>query len=750
MDDQANAGLAGRISGRFFSKTPVVLQTEAAECGLACMAMIAGAHGRATDLAAMRRHFSSSLKGMTLRDLVRLSAGLGLATRAVRLDLADLSQLRLPCVLHWNHNHFVVLTKVGRKGIVIHDPAVGRRTIDLGEFSKSFTGVALEAWPTESFEHKDERVRIRISELVRRTRGIGRAALQVVAISVLLEVATIAMPIGFQLVLDEVVVAADLDLLALIALALTLCLVLQVAATLARAWITMLVGSSLSLQWKASLFDHLTRLPLGFFEKRHVGDVVSRFGSLDSVQRTLTTSAITALLDGVMSIALVAMMWIYGGWLLAVALISVGVYSLIRLAAYIPFRAISEEAIVHAAQENSHFMESVRGIASIKALNMEERRRGTWVNYLVDRINADLRVQKFDAVFDAVSSGFFGLDRVLLIFLGVRAILGGDMSVGMFVAFLAYKDQFASRIDRFVDTAIQFLMLSLHGERIADIALAEPEDGHAAIAPAVSTTRRDASALELRQVRFRYSDSEPEILSGVNLAVAAGECLGIAGPSGTGKTTLLKILAGLAIPTDGQVLIDGVPMRSLGQAVYRNRIGCVLQDDRLFAGSIAENIAAFDPAPDPDWVVQCARMAAVHDEIMMTPMGYETLVGDMGSTLSGGQRQRVVLARALYRRPSVLLLDEATSHLDGDNERAINLAVKQLPMTRVIVAHRQSTLSMTDRVLDLRAMTPPPGAALQRQPFRFSAGEGILKQTLATSAGASARGFPGADPADRT
>jgi len=710
------AGLADRITGHFFSRTPVVLQTEAAECGLACMAMVAGGHGRPMDLAAMRRHFVTSLKGMTLRDLVRLGTSLGLATRAVRLDLEDLPQLRLPCVLHWNHNHFVVLTKVGRKGVVVHDPAVGRRKVDFAELSGSFTGVALEAWPTGRFQRKDERVRIRISELVRRTRGIGRAALQVIAISLLLEVATIAMPIGFQLVLDEVVVAADYDLLTLIALALGLCLVLQVAATLARTWITMLVGSSLSLQWKVSLFDHLMRLPLSFFEKRHVGDVVSRFGSLDSVQRTLTTNAITALLDGIMSVALVLMMWVYGGWLLSIALLSVSVYSLFRLAAYVPFRRISEEAIVHAAQENSHFMESVRGISSEKALNLEERRRGAWINHLVERINADLRVQKFDAIFNAVSSGFFGLDRILLVFFGVWGILAGDISVGMFVAFLAYKDQFASRIDRFIDTAIQFLMLSLHGERIADIALAEPEDSddHARASFGAATLRRGSSALELRQVRFRYSDGEPEVFSGISLSVAAGECIGIAGPSGTGKTTLLKIMAGLVMPTEGQVVIDGVPMLSLGRATYRNRVGCVLQDDRLFAGSIAENIAGFDPSPDPDWIVQCARMAVIHEEIMATAMGYETLVGDMGSTLSGGQRQRVVLARALYRRPSILLLDEATSHLDSANEQAINMAVKQLPMTRVIIAHRESTLAMTDRVLSLQRSGPSAGAVSLR------------------------------------
>lgn len=693
--------LASRISARFLWKTPVLLQTEAAECGLACLAMIAGRYGHKMDLPAMRRRFTASMKGATLKDLVRLGGELKLATRGLRADLDDLGKLRLPCILHWGHNHFVVLAKVQPKGIVIHDPAIGRRVVPLAEVSKQFTGVALEAWPTEHFERKNESVRIRITDLIRRTTGIGGAALQILAISLLLELATIAMPIGFQLVLDEVIVAADRDLLTLIVIALVLLLVLQVGAGLARTWITMLIGSSLVLQWKVSLFDQLIRLPLAFFEKRHVGDVVSRFGSLDSVQRTLTTSAIQSLLDGVMSVLLVLMMWFYGGWLMVVALVSICLYTLLRVASYRPYRTISEEAIVHAAQENSHFMESVRGIGSLKVLNLEQRRRGVWINYLVERVNAELRVQKFDAWFAAASTSLFGIDRILIIFLGVLAVLDGNISVGMFVAFLAYKDQFATRVNGFVNTMLQFWMLSLHGERIADIALADREDDdrHLVKIEVPSPGGLKPSALEVRNVHFRYADNEPEVLSGLSFRVTAGECLGIAGPSGVGKSTLLKLLAGLAVPDIGEVLIDNVSISSLGLAAYRNRVGCVLQEDRLFTGSIFENITAFDSSADPGWVESCARMAAIHNEILAMPMGYETLVGDMGSSLSGGQKQRIVLARAIYRRPSVLLLDEATSHLDSGNERLINDAVRQLPITRIIIAHRETTLAMTDRVL---------------------------------------------------
>lgn len=701
------AELAQRISRGFFSATPVVLQTEAAECGLACLAMVAAHHGHRTNLPALRQRFTTSLKGLTIRDLVRLGADLKLATRALRLDLVDLKQLRLPCVLHWDHNHFVVLTRVSTTRVVLHDPAIGRRTMRLEEFSRHFTGVALEAWPADGFQPRNERARIHVADFVRHARGIGWAAIQILAISLLLEAATIAMPIGFQLALDEVVVAADYDLLTIIVLALGLLLVLQVITGLVRAWVTLLIGSSLVLQWKASLFDQLMRLPLAFFEKRHVGDVVSRFNSLDAVQRTLTASSIQALLDGVMSILLIFMMGLYGGYLLVIALATAALYGMLRFGFFPSYRAISAEAIVRTAQENSHFMETARGIASLKVLNLEERRRVTWINYLVDRVNAELRVQKFETSFKAASTALFGIDRILVIFLGIRAILADDMSVGALVAFLAYKDQFAARVDGFISTALQFSMLSLHGERIADIVFAQPEETERRPVQtiAIGAAERAASRLDLQNVRFRYAEGEPDVLADLSFTVAAGECLGIAGSSGAGKSTLLKLLAGLEKPTDGQVFIDGVPMRSLGLARYRDRVGCVLQDDRLFAGSIAENIAAFDPAADPAWIMECARMAAIHDEIMRSPMGYESLVGDMGSTLSGGQRQRVILARALYRRPSVLLLDEATSHLDVAKEEIINAAIKRLPMTRVLVAHRQSTLAMTDRVLDLSGGT---------------------------------------------
>ncbi len=679
-----------------------MLQTEAAECGIACLAMIAGRYGHQTDLPAMRRHYQLSNKGMTLHDIVRLADGIRLATRALRLDIQQLNRLRLPCILHWDHNHFVVLTRAGAKGVIIHDPAAGRRHIPMPEVSERFTGIALEAWPTASFERKTERVRIHITELLRHTDGLVSAATQVLVMSLILEGIIIALPIGFQLVLDDVVVSNDSNLLTLVVIGFALLVAFRALTEFVRSWAIMSGAANLALQWKASLFDHLLRLPLSFFERRHVGDLASRFDSIDTIEKTLGSTA-TAFVDGVMALVLLAMMWVYDSFLTVLAMGMAMVYAVIRSVAYRLYRAANQDAIITAARESSHFIETLRGIPSIKALVMGERRQAIWTNYLADQISAETRVQKLDLAFSTTNTLLSGLDRTLIIFFGAHAIMSGSLSVGMLVAFIAYKDQFSERIGKLLDTAVHMSMLSLHGERIADVAIADPESVSrprtiiSRVADNVSTGAR----LSARDIWFRYGDNEPPTLVDVSIGITSGECLAIAGPSGSGKTTMLKILAGLLRPNAGVVLLDDVPIEEIGLEEYRRQIGCVLQDDRLFAGSIFENIAAFDPSPNLQIVEQVAKQAAIHDEILRMPMGYETLVGDMGSSLSGGQMQRIVLARALYRQPRLLLLDEATSHLDEENERTINNAIRSLTISRVIVAHRRSTLEMADRVVPI-------------------------------------------------
>jgi ATP-binding cassette subfamily B protein RaxB len=689
--------------------TPFVRQTEVAECGLACLAMVAGRHGHRVDLPALRQRHNLPLRGTTLRDLMRVASSMRLATRALRAEPSHLRRLQLPCILHWEHNHFVVLTRANRRHMLIHDPAVGRRSVPVQEVEKRFTGVVLEAWPTEGFERKTERARVRIWDVLSRNRGFTAAATQVLTMSLALEAINIAIPIGFQLVLDDVVVSDDRDLLTVIALAVGLLIVFRGLVEFVRGWGMMAAGSRLALQWKMSLFRYLLLLPLSFFERRHTGDIASRFLSIDRIQQTLNTASISPVVDGATSFVLVGMMWLYDPWLALLALATTTIYAGMRSFAYRLYHRANEEAVVYAASENSHFLETLRGIASIKALAIGDRRQGIWNNYLVDRVGAELRVAKLDLIFSVAAPVLFGLDRVVMIFFGARAVIDGILSIGMLVAFLTYKDQFSQRVGKLLDSLVRLGILTVHGERIADIALAEPERGDSGDI-SVATVISPKAGLSARGLSFRYSDNEPRVIAEFDLDVAPGECVAIAGPSGAGKTTLLKILAGLLRPTAGTVLIDDVPLEAIGLEAYRAQIGCVLQDDRLFAGSIAENIAGFCPSPDPDQIQLVATLAAIHEEILRMPMGYQTLVGDMGSSLSGGQMQRVVLARALYRGPRILLLDEATSHLDEENEQVINEAIRRLPVSRVIVAHRRSTLDMADRIVPIL----PPLVAVRR------------------------------------
>ena len=701
---------------------PVILQAEAAECGIACLAMVMGYYGHSIDLATLRRQHSISLKGTTLRNLIELAGGVGLSTRALRLELDDLGKLKLPCILHWGLNHFVVLRAVGRRSITIHDPARGRRVVPMAEVSREFTGVALEAQPTSAFSRRDDRSGLRLSHLFRNLVGFAGSMGNILLLSVCIEVVAILLPIGSQVIIDEVIVSADYDLMTVVGIGLALLLAIQLIIGVARTWAIMLMGNSVAYQWNTSLFDHLIRLPLDYFEKRHIGDVVSRFGSIATIQKALTTDLVQAVLDGVVAIGMAVMLFIYGGWLGWIALGATALTGLLRVAAFRAYRRSTEESIVYEATQNSHFMETVRGMAVVKLLGIGERRRAAWLNHLVDTLNARFRLQRFDLAFGRAQDLIAGADRLAMMLLGAAAVMQDTMTLGMLVAFLSYKDQFTGRVGSLIGAGFQLRMLSVQSDRLSDIVMTEPEpDGQRLVAPAVQThpAHDRGASLRTEALSFRYSDSEPWIYRQVALEVPAGRCLAFTGPSGCGKTTFLKTLMGLLRPTEGSIHIDGADIRAIGPAAYRSRIAGVLQDDGLFAGSIADNIAAFDPSPDQAWIEECAARAAILDDIRRMPMGLETLVGDMGSTLSGGQRQRVVLARALYRRPAILFLDEATSHLDEATEALIATALRELRMTRILCAHRPATLKHADLVI----------------PFASFANAGVLRTARAARIG---------------
>jgi ATP-binding cassette, subfamily B, bacterial CvaB/MchF/RaxB len=688
-----------RLQFGFGRRLPVILQSEAAECGLACLAMILAFHGHPTDLTVLRRRHAVSLKGTTLRHLMEIAGASALSARALRLEIADLSRLRLPCILHWDLNHFVVLERIDFKTAVIHDPASGRRTLPISSFSKSFTGIALETLPSDVFVQADERQALRLRDLFRNIAGLGPSLAQILLLSLGIEATTLLIPIASQVIIDEVIVNADRDLLLVVAIGLALLLTCQLAVATARTWAIMLTSTRVALQWNAGLFDHLSRLPLNYFESRHVGDLISRFSALTTIQKSLTTDLVQAVLDGIMAIGMLVMLFVYGGWLGFVAIASVSLSVGLRIFAYRSYRERTEDAIINEARQQSHFIETMRGIATVKLLGLAERRRGIWINYFIDALNARLQLQRLDLVFSRANEFLFGADRVIMLVLGATMVLDGHMTLGMLVAFLAYKDQFTTRAGNLLTSALQLRTLNVQTDRLSDIALAEPEPRKTSLSHHEVGYRYKGARLVATGVSLRYGDNEPWIFRNINLTIDAGQCCAITGPSGCGKTSFLKVLMGLLEPTEGSISIDRADVRGLGGQDYRRFIGGVLQNDGLFAGSIAENIAGFDDQPDYTLIEECAMRAAIIDDIRRMPMGFETLVGDMGSVLSGGQKQRIILARALYLRPRILFLDEATSHLDEPTEAIIAETLRSLPITRVIAAHRPATLAHADVVI---------------------------------------------------
>jgi ATP-binding cassette subfamily B protein RaxB len=674
-----------------------VLQTESAECGLACLAMIANYYGHNIDLTSLRSRHPISMKGATLTSLMRISTELNLGSRPVKLDLDQISGLRLPCILHWNFNHFVILQEVRASHLIIHDPSIGTRKISLQDFSSSFTGVALELWPNANFTQTVKAPAVKLLDLVGKIRGLKRAILQVAIVALAMELVAALSPLFLQWLVDEVAVSQDRNLLWTLAIGFGLLVILKQILAIMRSSLVLYFSTRFSVQWRANIFNHLIRLPVQYFEKRYLGDVISRFESVEKIQNTLTTTFVESILDGFMTLFTLAMLMLYDVKLGTTVLCATGLYSLVRWAWYRPQHLAIQDQIYRGSLTQSHFIETLRGIKTIKLFHRHEERRIFWTTLLVSQVNAEVRTNKLQIAFKVLNDLIFGLSNIIVLAFGASLVIDNQFTIGALMAFAAYKSQFDSRVTLLIDRYWDYKMLRVHCERLADIALSDPEpDSDEGIE---KFSKKSALGLEVRNLSFRYSRQEPFIFQNINFKVEPGESVAITGPSGCGKTTLMNILLGVLMQTEGEVIIDGHDVKKLGNGAVRSCISTVLQDDALFAGSLSDNITFFDPNADLVWMKECAMIAAISEEINAMPMGFNTLVGDMGTVLSGGQKQRVFLARALYKRPQILFMDEATSSLDIVKERQVNSAIKKLSITRIIVAHRPETIASADRVI---------------------------------------------------
>ena len=679
------------------AKLPVILQTEMTECGLACLAMIARYHGHDIDLNVLRRKHLVSMTGASLKSVISIADGLDLSSRPLRLDLDHLEKLQLPAMLHWDLNHYVVLKSIKGDQVEIVDPGVGLRKMTLSRLSNHFTGIAVEFTPQADFEAVQARIKPRISLLWSRLVGLKRAITQTLVLSVILQAIVLLSPFYLQLVVDAVLPRGDSSLLLALAIGFCGLVILRAVAEAVRGWAILVYGNQMSLQMVGNVFRHLIRLPARYFERRHVGDIISRMGSTVPIQEALTQSVPAVLIDGAMAILMLIVMFIYSPVLGGIVLATVLGLILATWLIYPHLRRTQEESIYAKALENSHVIESIRAITTVKMFGREAEREAAWRNLYTDFINANVGYGKWVVARKFFETLLTGLQVVLVVWAAVSLMLGegSGFTLGMLVAFLAYRQYFTDAVVQLLEKGIEFNLLSLHLDRLSDIIFEETDADQSGDARLADLK----GAVSLENVSFRYSDTDPLVLSEFNLDIAAGEMVTLTGPSGGGKTTLMKLMLGLYDPTEGAVRIDGQDLREIDRSDWRSRIGVVMQDDRLLSGTLADNISFFDPEIDMQRVYKAAMAAQIHDTIAALPMNYQLQIGDMGSVLSGGQRQRVLLARALYQDPSVLFLDEGTANLDIETESAIVKIIRDLAITRIIVAHRPAFLDASDNII---------------------------------------------------
>ncbi len=698
------------------------MQSEAAECGLACLAMVASYFGRHEDLVELRRRLPVSSQGASLRSLLSSATALGLTARPLKVALEALPEVaESPVILHWNLNHFVVLDGMRGNKLRILDPNIGERFLDLNEASESYTGICLELHPGDEFEPLPAQPRPSFDiPLLGPVEGLANVATVMLLLGVGIQVATLATPFYFQWVIDDAFRSGDSSYVAVLAITFSAAVLFHSLLVATRSWRMVKVTTLLRYRWLGNIMGRYLSLPFEFFQKRSLGDAASRLASADQAQHVMATSLLESLMDGLLAAIVLAVMFHYSPSLALIASSAVLLYYAFRRFFQPRLEAATRGQLIHAARQQSYFLETIRGLQTVRLFCREPARKVGWLQLLARQLNQEIDIQRMQIAYQLGNSILFGIERVLLIWLGARLVMENQLSLGMLVAFVGYKELFTTKASRLVDTVADVRLLRVHLDRIGEIKAQTPElssvDAYASLT--------ESPDLELSEVSYRYGAMDPDVLKEVSFSIRFGEHVCITGPSGCGKSTLMRLLSGLSQPTKGTLTLDGQKAATLGAGALRRSVGVVMQDDVLFSGSLAENIHFFDEAPDAEWMMECAKRAGIHDEINEMPLGYRSIVGDLGVGLSGGQKQRLFLARALYKRPKLLLLDEATSHLDVANEERVNEAVSRLEITRIVVAHRPETIALADRVIRLEA-----GRVIsdeRRRPYRVATSKEVL------------------------
>jgi ABC-type bacteriocin/lantibiotic exporter with double-glycine peptidase domain len=672
---------------------------DAVECGAACLAMVLSYHGRRTTVAECAARVGVGRDGQSAAQLAGAARAEGLQVRAYTLEPADLRLLPAPVIVHWEFNHFVVVERWSPAGIDIVDPAIGRRRLTPAEFDQGFTGVALVCEPGPTFAPRRASGRSWTAYLRTYALQAPRTVALIVLVSLLLQALGLALPVASAVLIDHILPRRVESVLPILGIGLVVLALAQGVATYLRGALLVYLQTRVDGRLMTGFFEHLLALPYRFFERRSTGDLLMRLGSNAVIRETLTGQTLSVILDGTMVLGYLAVLLLrdlaLGGLVLAVAALQVTLLVGTNRRA----RALADRDLHAQSAAQGYLVEALSGIAALKAAGAEDRAFDHWANLFTEQLNVSARRGHLAAAVEAALAALRTFAPLGLLWLGATRVIAGDMTLGTMLALNALAIAALTPLSSLVTNAQRIALVGAHLERLADVLEAEPEQHEDA-------TRRAAppalsGRIELEGVRFRYDPHAPWALRDVTLAVEAGRKIALVGRSGSGKSTLGRLLLGLYQPTGGTVRFDGTPLETFDLRALRRRFGVVLQDPTLFAGSIRQNIALNDPDLPLERIVHAARLAGIHDDIDDLPMGYETRLGEGGAGLSGGQLQRLALARALAHEPAVLLLDEATSHLDVSTEAMVERNLATLACTRIVIAHRLSTVRDADQIVVL-------------------------------------------------
>lgn len=675
-----------------------IQQLTAADCGAACLAMVLRYYGRDRPLDELRDATGSERDGVSALGILRAARSYGLRGRGVQIEsLEDLELVPRGAILHWEFNHFVVFDRVeGRgRGLIILDPAHGRRRISAAEFDRSCTGVALLLEPSEAFAPPDQRRRPPLHRYFTQIFTYPGLWTRAVLMSVLVQLLALGLPLLTTLLVDRIIPRRDLDLLVVLLSGLAMMVVFNFVASWVRANVLLALRTLLDAKLTIGFLDHLIDLPYAFFQRRSTGDLLMRLGSNATVREILTSGALSAVLDGsLVSLYLILLMWVspvMGAIVLGLASVQLSLYWITRRAQ----RELMSESLAVQAKTSSYEVEMLSGIEALKSMGAEYRALDRWSNLFVDSLNVSLRRGRLDALIGSLLGAFAVAAPLVILATGTVLVLRGQIGLGAMLGLSALGAGVLGPISALVHVSFKFQVLGSYLERIEDVMQAEPEQDPREVVRAPRLSGR----IEAESISFRYSEAMPPAVQEVSVTIEPGQFVAVVGSSGAGKSTLAKLLVGLYRPQQGQIRYDGLELGSLDLRSVREQLGVVTQGGELFGMSIRENIALAQPHMTLDAVVDAAKRAAIHEEIAALPMAYETILADGGASMSGGQRQRLALARALAAEPAIVLLDEATSSLDSVTEAAVQRSLANLRCTRIVIAHRLSTVVDADLIL---------------------------------------------------